>query len=94
MANDVIAAIVAEMRTRSREVKGAAGGTPDGVENMLDIWADRIEAAHNREIRWWQDAAKDNLEIADNFKRLLDKALDAMMFASHKAKNKKGNGAA
>ena len=36
--------IVAEMRTRSREVKEAFGGRPDGVENMLDIWADRIEA--------------------------------------------------
>lgn len=36
--------IVAEMRTRSREVKEAFGGGPDGVENMLDIWADRIEA--------------------------------------------------
>lgn len=39
-----LADIVAEMRTRSREVKESFGGRPDGVENMLDIWADRIEA--------------------------------------------------
>lgn len=39
-----LADIVAEMRTRSREIKEAFGGRPDGVENMLDIWADRIEA--------------------------------------------------
>lgn len=42
--SEKIADIVAEMRTRSREVKEAFGGRPDGVENMLDIWADRIEA--------------------------------------------------
>lgn len=42
--------IVAEMRTRSREIKEAFGGRPDGVENMLDIWADRIEAAAKREV--------------------------------------------
>ena len=41
---ETLADIVAEMRTRSREVKEAFGGRPDGVENMLDIWADRIEA--------------------------------------------------
>lgn len=44
-----IESILAEMRTRSREVKEAFGGRPDGVENMLDIWAGRIEAAWNRE---------------------------------------------
>lgn len=41
--------IVAEMRTRSREVKEAFGEKPDGVENMLDIWADRIESAARRD---------------------------------------------
>ncbi len=40
---DTIAGIVDEMRTRSREVKEAFGGRPDGVENMLDIWSNRIE---------------------------------------------------
>ncbi len=45
---ETLADIVAEMRTRSREVKEAFGGRPDGVENMLDIWADRIEAAAKR----------------------------------------------
>jgi len=40
--------IVAEMRTRSREVKEAFGERPDGVENMLDIWANRIEAVAKR----------------------------------------------
>lgn len=41
---ETLADIVAEMRTRSREVKEAFGGRPDGVENMLDIWAERIDA--------------------------------------------------
>ncbi len=45
---ETLSDIVAEMRTRSREVKEAFGGRPDGVENMLDIWADRIEAAAKR----------------------------------------------
>lgn len=45
---ETLADIVAEMRTRSREVKEAFGGRPDGVENMLDIWADRIEAVAKR----------------------------------------------
>lgn len=47
--NESIESIVAEMRTRSREVKEAFGGRPDGVENMLDIWAERIEAVAKRE---------------------------------------------
>ena len=46
---ETLADIVAEMRTRSREVKEAFGGRPDGVENMLDIWADRIEAVAKRD---------------------------------------------
>jgi hypothetical protein len=41
--------IVAEMRTRSREVKEAFGGRTDGVENMLDIWAERIQEIAKRE---------------------------------------------
>ena len=41
--------IVDEMRTRSRELKEAWGEKPDGVENMLDIWSDRIEAIAKRE---------------------------------------------
>ena len=47
---ETLADIVAEMRTRSREVKEAFGGRPDGVENMLDIWAERIEATWKREM--------------------------------------------
>ena len=47
--------IVAEMRTRSRELKQAWGEKPDGVENMLDIWADRIEAAAKRECEASED---------------------------------------
>lgn len=47
--HDPLLDIVAEMRTRSREVKEAFGGRPDGVENMLDIWANRIEALAERE---------------------------------------------
>jgi len=45
---ETLADIVAEMRTRSREVKDAFGERPDGVENMLDIWANRIEAVAKR----------------------------------------------
>lgn len=47
---ETLADIVAESRTRSREVKEAFGGRPEGVENMLDIWADRIEATWKREM--------------------------------------------
>ena len=52
-----LAEIVAEMRTRSREVKEAFGGRPDGVENMLDIWAGRIEAVTERERAAWDECA-------------------------------------
>ena len=47
---ETLADIVAEMRTRSREVKEAFGERPDGVENMLDILANRIEAVAKRGI--------------------------------------------
>ena len=45
------------MRQRSREIKAAFGGRPDGVENMLDIWADQLEAAAKLDAEMWKCAA-------------------------------------
>lgn len=70
--------IVAEMRTRSREVKEAFGGRPDGVENMLDIWADRIEAAAKREVvsKTETTTVGNAAAMRDALVELTDKVLD------------------
>lgn len=66
--------IVAEMRTRSREVKEAFGGRPDGVENMLDIWADRIEAAWMRQEKTYLDQIRDAMNMWGHEKHIAEHA--------------------
>lgn len=66
--------IAAEMRTRSREVKEAFGGRPDGVENMLDIWADRIEAAWKRQEKTYLDQIRDAMNMWGHEKHIAEHA--------------------
>ena len=81
---ETLADIVAEMRTRSREVKEAFGGGPDGVENMLDIWADRIEAVWKRQEKTYLDQIRDAMNMWGHEKHI----------AEHAQKPKVGNAAA
>ena len=77
--------VVEEMRTRSREVEAAFGPHPNGsAVNMLDIWADRIEAACERKDEFWRGRVKDAMDVADQFKGALDHVLNGLMFAQHK----------
>ena len=71
---ETLADIVAEMRTRSREVKEAFGGRPDGVENMLDIWADRIEAAWKRQEKTYLDQIRDAMNMWGHEKHIAEHA--------------------
>ncbi len=66
--------IAAEMRTRSREVKEAFGGRPDGVENMLDIWSDRIEAAWKRQEKTYLDQIRDAMNMWGHEKHIAEHA--------------------
>ena len=74
MREEALADIVAEMRTRSREVKEAFGGRPDGVENMLDIWADRIEAAWKRQEKTYLDQIRDAMNMWGHEKHIAEHA--------------------
>ena len=73
---ETLSDIVAEMRGR-------------GEDGRMDrrLWldyADRIEAAHERERETWRQRVKDALAVADQFKGALDHVLNAAIFAQQK----------
>ena len=66
------------------DMRNAGALMPAAYMRDLLNYADRLNAAHEREREMWRGRVKDTLAVADQFKGALDHVLNAALFAQQK----------
>lgn len=81
---ETLSDIVADMRK-------AGALMPAAYMRDLLNYADRLNAAHERERETWRQRVKDALAVADQFKGALDHVLNGLLFAQQQKGAADGN---